>query len=82
MVKLWKQLVIINHSQELKVQIVNPTDFQSISGKGLQCKAKSHFILIGNRSWINHNNLVLSEKINSKISKLEEKRKNCGCLFY
>lgn len=66
---------IVNHSQELKTQIVDPTDFQSISGKGLQCKVKNHFILIGNRSWINDNNLVLSEEIDSKMSKLEEKGK-------
>jgi len=63
---------VCNHAREqFKLELKQPIDFKAIAGKGLQCTVDERSVLIGNRSWMQDNEIVISDKVEADIASLE-----------
>lgn len=40
--------------------LVQPTEFEGVSGRGLRCRVDTHSVIIGNRAWMNENKVEFS----------------------
>jgi Cu+-exporting ATPase len=68
------QAVVRKAKQEGNV-VANPDSFEAVSGHGLKASYAGHEILIGNRTLMNENQMVVTESIDSKLIVLESEGK-------
>uniref|UniRef100_A9AAE6 Heavy metal translocating P-type ATPase n=1 Tax=Methanococcus maripaludis (strain C6 / ATCC BAA-1332) TaxID=444158 RepID=A9AAE6_METM6 len=68
-------LAIVKRADELNISLSEPEKFESITGMGVSGVLNEQKIFIGNRRLMDENNILINEKYNKEISRLEENAK-------
>jgi Cu+-exporting ATPase len=67
---------IVNYAIEVEgIKPTNPDLFQSISGEGIYCTVEGSTIVIGNRQFMNKNNLAISTDAEEMLQQFEKEGK-------
>ena len=64
---------IMDYAQLMNVATVEPSDFVAAAGQGLQCNVDGRAVLLGNRSWMKENGLLLNGEQEAQVQALENK---------
>ncbi len=70
---LGQSIVIKAHDNDIK--LYEAEDFDTLAGKGVSATLKGSKVLVGNRTLLDENNIVISREEEEKISKIEEEGK-------
>lgn len=66
---------IVDYGKLLAKQLGSPTDFEAISGRGIQCKVQNDIVCIGNREWMVTQEIENVDSMESVIRSLENEGK-------
>ena len=66
---------IVSKAKDEGVIVSNPESFEAVAGHGLKAKYSNHTIMIGNRKFINENNIEINESIDAILKRLEDEGK-------
>lgn len=62
---------VVNKAKENGLLVSNPESFEAISGHGLRAAYAGHTVLIGNRKLMQENGIIVDDKVDFALSKLE-----------
>jgi len=74
-------IAIVKKAAEKKMKIPELKEYETVAGKGIKAKYLNKMILVGNRMFMEENN-ISTDKIESQIQKLEEEGKTTVIVAY
>jgi P-type Cu+ transporter len=66
---------VVRRAKNEGIVVSNPDSFEAVAGHGLKASYSDQIILIGNRKLMDDNNIVVTESLESTLSKLEKEGK-------
>ncbi len=66
---------IVKGAKERKIEVENGENYETIAGKGIKCSYRSKWIYVGSRGLMRDNKIIVDEKTENELQKLENEGK-------